>query len=322
METQRLVLRKFTMDDARTMFDFWTGDPAVAEYCIWPAHESVQVSRDLISLWMEECKAPDRYEWCIEVKGVGPRGSIGVVKIDEESEMVELGYCLSRECWGRGYVPEAAQAIIKLMFETVGAARVTAKFDADNPKSGRVMQKCGMRYLETRKNGVVNNHGLRDVIVYSIDRLDAHPLTEAHRREICAWRYEGECAVYNLPPYEELLAKNAAFANPARADSYTGFSVGGRLTGYISLKEKGGEIFVGVGVHPEFLNQGFGRRILKMAEEIAAGKYPGRRLCLEVRTWNERAIRCYEHAGFRIVTAPYMQTAGAGRDMFCKMVRG
>lgn len=169
METDRLILRRFTMDDAQTMFDFWTGDPAVAEYCFWPAHESVQVSRNLIELWIEECKSPRRYEWCIEVKGVGPRGSIAIMTIDEESETVELGYCLSRSCWGMGYVPEAARAVIRLMFETVGAKRVTAKHDVDNPKSGRVMQKCGMKYLETRKGGVINNHGLRDVVVYSID---------------------------------------------------------------------------------------------------------------------------------------------------------
>lgn len=169
METERLILRKFTMDDARTMFDHWTSDPAVAEYCIWPAHESVQVSRDLIEMWIEECKSPERYEWCIEVKGVGPRGSIAIMKIDEENETVEIGYCLSRECWGRGYVPEAARAVVDLMFNTVGARRVIAKYDVDNAKSGRVMEKIGMKYLETRKNGVVNNHGLRDVIVYHID---------------------------------------------------------------------------------------------------------------------------------------------------------
>jgi len=319
METERLILRRFTMDDAQAMFDLWTGDPAVAEYCVWPAHESVDVSRELIALWMEECRAPDRYEWCIEVKGVGPRGSIGIVKVDEEAETVEIGYCLSRGCWGMGYVPEAAQAVIRLMFETVGARRVTAKHDVDNPKSGRVMQKCGMRYLETRKNGVVNNHGLRDVAVYAIDRIDAHPLTEAHKREICAWRYDGEYSVYNLPAYEEMARRQSGFMNPARTDNYIGFSVDGELVGFVNLLEEPDEVFVGIGVHPEHVNKGFGRRILTAASQIAREKYPGKPLYLEVRTWNERALRCYRRAGFSVVGEPFEQTTGAGTGIFCKL---
>lgn len=170
IETERLILRPFTESDAQTMYDHWASDPVVTEYMIWPTHKSAEDSKAIINIWLEETKQPNRYEWCIEPKETGEaRGSIGIVMIDETTATVELGYCLSRECWGRGYMPEAARAVIDLMFHTVGAKRVIAKHDVDNLKSGRVMQKAGMTYLETRKNGVTNNHGLRDTVVYAID---------------------------------------------------------------------------------------------------------------------------------------------------------
>lgn len=149
--------------------------------------------------------------------------------------------------------------------------------------------------------------------------LRHHPLTEAQKREICAWRYEGEYAVYTLPSYEEMRARNSSFTNPDRAENYHGFSIGGTLIGYVNLTEKGDGIHLGVGVHPDFCNRGYGRRMIEAAAQIAREKYPGKPLCLEVRTWNERAIRCYQSAGFKIVTAPYMQTTGAGKGMFYKM---
>lgn len=170
IETERLILRPWRMEDAQAMFDHWATDEAVTEFMIWPPHKSVDQSREIVGMWLEETKRLNRYEWCIAPKETGEaRGSLGVVMIDEEAGIVELGYCLSRECWGRGYMPEAVQAVIGLMFGTVGAKRVIAKHDVDNPKSGRVMQKAGMHYLETRKNGVRNNKGLRDVVVCAID---------------------------------------------------------------------------------------------------------------------------------------------------------
>lgn len=170
LETERLVLRPWAIEDAGAMYGHWATDPVVTEFMIWPPHEDIEESRRVIGAWVAERKRSDRYEWCVVPKAVGEaRGSLGVVMIDEATGTVELGYCLARECWGMGYMPEAVRAVIDLMFGTVGVRRVIAKHDVDNLKSGRVMQKAGMRYLETRAGGVRNNRGLRDVVVYAID---------------------------------------------------------------------------------------------------------------------------------------------------------
>lgn len=315
--TPRLTLRPFTENDAQAMYDNWASDPEVTKFLTWPTHPSVEITREILSLWADRDSLTN-YNWCIALKDTDEAiGSIAVVNIDEETETLEIGYCISRRFWGQGVVPEAAKALTDTLFKRVRPKRITAKHDVNNPNSGKVMRKIGMHLIETRE--AENNTGTCTVNVYAADRMDMHPLTESHKREICAWKYEGECAVYNLPPFEDLAARKAGFMNPDRESNFHGFTAGGRLVGYVNIAEEPWEIIIGVGVHPELCNQGYGRRILDAAKEYCREYIPGKPLCLEVRTWNERAIRCYKRAGFETVTEPYMKTTPSGKGTFYKM---
>jgi len=148
-----------------------------------------------------------------------------------------------------------------------------------------------------------------------------HPLTESHKQAICSWQYEGEYAVYNLPPYETMKAKQSGFMNPTRAENYLGWSEDGELIAYTNFSEKPDGIYLGIGVRPDKCGQGYGQKITQAAARLAEESFPDKPVCLEVRIWNERAIRCYRRAGFEIVTAPYIQNIGAGRGTFYKMSR-
>ena len=165
IETERLTLRPFREEDAQAMFDNWASDPEVTRYLTWLPHASVEVTRGLLRHWIDRGSP----EWCIVPKEFGePMGSISVVHL--EGDVAEVGYCLSRKCWGKGYVAEALRAIIQTLFDA-GASRVTAKHDLNNPNSGRVMQKAGMTWLENRRASVSPVLGERDLAVYYIDNL-------------------------------------------------------------------------------------------------------------------------------------------------------
>lgn len=151
--------------------------------------------------------------------------------------------------------------------------------------------------------------------------LTHHPLTDNHKQEICAWQYEGEYAVYNLPPYETMAERNTGFMHPDREQNFHGFSEDGQLIGFVNILEKPTGISIGIGVHPDKCNQGYGRQILKQTIQIAQEKYPGKPLCLEVRTWNQRAIRCYQRAGFAIDGEPFEQVTGMGKGTFYRMTK-
>lgn len=147
--------------------------------------------------------------------------------------------------------------------------------------------------------------------------LSFHETTEEEKYAICAWKYTGEYAVYNLSPYEEQVKSRRGFADPK--NNFFSFYDGMRLVGYINLMEEETAVFFGIGVHPEFCNRGYGQRISRIGREISHRRYSGKPVYLEVRTWNTRAVRCYEKAGFRIEGEPFSKTTAIGEGQFFRM---
>lgn len=155
----------------------------------------------------------------------------------------------------------------------------------------------------------------------SESRLEARHLSEDDKRQICSWQYEGEYAVYNLPPYEKMRQAQSGFMNPGNEKNYYGFFENGVLVGFVNIKEKPTEFFIGIGVRPDICGKGYGTEILGEVCRIAKAQNPAKPLCLEVRTWNKRAVRCYEKAGFTIDGDPFEQTTGAGKGIFYRMIK-
>ena len=173
LETERLILRRFTLDDAGAMFRNWAGDPVVTEFLTWPAHPSEDVTRQLLGYWVADYAKPDNYQWAVEMKSLHePIGSISIVRINEDIDEMELGWCIGHAWWGQGIMPEAGEAVLKYLFEEVGVNRMAARHAVDNPKSGRVMQKLGMVKEGVLRQAGRSNHGLEDVEQYSLLRSE------------------------------------------------------------------------------------------------------------------------------------------------------
>ena len=172
IETKRLLLRRFVAGDAEDMFRNWANDPEVTRYLTWAPHESPEATRALLTLWAKEAaEDPAAYQWAIEPKDLGQViGSLSVVRMDEETESVELGYCIGRAWWERGLMTEAVRAVCAYLFEEVGVRRVTAWHDVENPASGAVMRKAGMTKEGVLRQSGCNNRGIVDMAVYSILR--------------------------------------------------------------------------------------------------------------------------------------------------------
>ncbi len=171
LETDRLILRPFTLEDAPAMFRNWASDPEVSKYLPWPAHNDVGVSQMVLRDWVSHYEQKDFYQWAIVPKELGePIGSITAVKVNDAAQWVEIGYCIGRNWWRKGYVSEALKALIGFFFDEVGMGRIQARHDPRNVGSGAVMRKCGMTYEGTLRRADRNNQGICDVTVYSILR--------------------------------------------------------------------------------------------------------------------------------------------------------
>lgn len=173
IETERLILRPLCERDAEAAYRNWTGDARVTEYLTWPTHRDVHTTENLMRYWAEQYSKPDFYQWAIELRTLGePVGTISVVDIKEELELMQLGYCIGSKWWRQGYTSEALAAILPYLFDVVGANRIEAVHDTANPNSGRVMKKCGLQYEGTLRQAGRNNHGIVDVCMFSILRSD------------------------------------------------------------------------------------------------------------------------------------------------------
>jgi len=176
LETERLVLRRFAPDDAPAMFANWASDPQVTRYLTWPTHADVTVTRAVLKDWVAAYARPDFYQWAIAPKaGGGPIGSISAVELNDAVAKVQIGYCLGRAWWHRGIMSEALKAVMDFFFDQVGANRVESRHDSRNPRSGRVMQKCGMKYEGTLRSADKNNQGLCDACWYALLASERRP---------------------------------------------------------------------------------------------------------------------------------------------------
>ena len=174
IETDRLILRQFTMDDAAPMFRNWASDDQVTRYLTWPTHESVEITNMVLSDWTSHYGEPDFYNWAIVLKENGPEpiGNISVVHVKDSTLCATMGYCMSRAHWRKGIMAEALTALIAFLFDEVGFNRIEADHDIENPASGRVMQKSGMTFEGTSRQGGHNNRGIIDLCHWAILKSD------------------------------------------------------------------------------------------------------------------------------------------------------
>ena len=173
LETERLILRRFTEDDAPQVYRNWASDDEVTKYLTWPTHRSAADSLGFMKYCVQSYAEPTCYQWGMELKDTHELiGSLSGVHIDENADSVELGWCIGRRFWGKGYTPEAARAVTAFLFDEVGVNRIAALHDVHNLKSGRVMQKIGMKYEGTLRQYSRNNQGIADCCVYSLLRSE------------------------------------------------------------------------------------------------------------------------------------------------------
>ena len=143
IETERLILRAHTLDDAEAMYNNWASDPEVTKYLTWPVHESAEASRALLEEWVPQYENDNYYQWTIVLKEEGdePIGGISVVGSDDVVEKVHIGYCIGKKWWRQGITSEALAALINFFFEKSGVNEITSRHDVNNPNSGKVMMK-------------------------------------------------------------------------------------------------------------------------------------------------------------------------------------
>lgn len=150
-------------------------------------------------------------------------------------------------------------------------------------------------------------------------KLKQTTLTEEFAKQICNWCYEAPYDFYNLPSWEEMCQERYALCDSVKRQRFIGYlNEQDQLGGFVNLLNEDEHVFFGIGVHPDYCSKGIGQQIIALAKLECIRRYGQKPLYLEVRTWNKRAIRCYEAQGFKIIGIK-TQTTSLGLGEFYEM---
>ena len=173
IETERLILRRLNMQDAKAIYEYGR-DPLVAKHVLWDAYRSVGEARSFIRYMLRKDHLGEPSSWGIVWKESGcVIGTIGFMWIQSDNAAAEVGYSLARGFWNRGIMTEALRAVIDFGFRTLNLNRIEAQHEIENPASGAVMRKCGMRFEGTLRQRLLNKGKFVDVALYAILRSDS-----------------------------------------------------------------------------------------------------------------------------------------------------
>jgi ribosomal-protein-alanine N-acetyltransferase len=146
-ETTRLLLRRFTPDDAEALYRIY-GDPEVMRFMGPPPASLEEEAANLRAHIRNYYERLGFGLWGVELKETGELvGRCGLLRseIGGRTE-TEISYLLERRQWGRGLAAEAAAAVLAHGFGALGLDRIVAVVDPRNDASRRVAERIGMRY--------------------------------------------------------------------------------------------------------------------------------------------------------------------------------
>ncbi|MGF1484020.1 MAG: GNAT family N-acetyltransferase [Opitutales bacterium] len=172
LKTSRLTLRRFTLDDAPTIARL-CHDTRIADTTLRIPHPyEPAMAVTWISGLLEDYRENPLASLAITLRATAELiGSIGT-SLDLEHRRAELGYWIAPDHWNRGYATEALRALIDHGFNTTEILRFSAYHFANNPASGRVLQKAGMSLEGTLRQYIRKNGRQLDCHVYAMLRSE------------------------------------------------------------------------------------------------------------------------------------------------------
>ena len=172
LDTERLLLRAFTLEDALRVRELASAREVAATTLYIPHPYDAGVAESWIASHPERFQAGEAVHYAITRKAEGDLiGAIGL-QIQVAHRKAELGYWIGVAYWNQGYCSEAAAAVLDFGFEQLGLHRVFAHHFASNPASGRVMQKVGMLHEGRLRGHVLKGGTFHDLEIYGLTRGD------------------------------------------------------------------------------------------------------------------------------------------------------
>jgi len=138
LETDRLMLRKISMDDAEYLFHLRTNEDAM-KYINKPLPKSIDAVKELITKMNDNSV---RIQWAVTSKKEDTLvGTIGYHIIEKEHYRAEIGYMLHPKLWSKGLMSEAISVVLDFGFNQMGLHSIEARINPANNQSAKILSK-------------------------------------------------------------------------------------------------------------------------------------------------------------------------------------
>lgn len=169
LRTHRLILRPFTLADAGDVQKL-AGDKTVAEMTGGVPHPYLDgMAESWIKTHRKGFDQERQAVFAVTLVADGTlAGSVSLMEISRAHRHAELGYWIGRAFWNHGYASEAARALIRFGFSSLGLHRIHARCLKRNPASARVMEKAGMLQEGCLREHQWKQDRFEDILLYGL----------------------------------------------------------------------------------------------------------------------------------------------------------
>ena len=173
LETSRLRLRRLRLEDVPAYFTRLGSSHNVTKCMLWQPHKDISESAASIRKVLHRYEEGSCCRWGIALKSDDSLiGIIELLHFDEKANTCGFAYMLGEDFWGCGYGTEALKAALAFAFGTLHVSAVIADHFEENPASGAVMRKAGMRFIRMIPERYEKNGRKHNALEYRITRAD------------------------------------------------------------------------------------------------------------------------------------------------------
>jgi ribosomal-protein-alanine N-acetyltransferase len=168
LESERLRFRKLTDADAPEILEL-RGNPETMKFIPRPLVTDIEGALAHIKMINDKIDENIDINWAVTEKGSDKCiGIMGFYRTQPEHFRTELGYMITSEYWGKGYVTEAVKTLLDFAFSTLNFHSIMAVIDSRHTASERVLQKVGFVKEAHFKEDFYYNNEFTDTVMYGL----------------------------------------------------------------------------------------------------------------------------------------------------------
>ncbi len=161
--TERMILRRYRLEDSDLLYQYFGKDPAMYEYSGWNPYATLELTQETVRRFIDCYEDDHTYSWVMDIDDVIV-GTIG--GYDYKDDHIEVGFSVVKGWQGQGIATEALKKVLEYLTDNEGISYVTAWCAAENIGSRRVLERAGMKLAGTKKNGLEVEGRVYDKLTY------------------------------------------------------------------------------------------------------------------------------------------------------------